>query len=386
MRNAMRDPSDLGYCAIVCVLVGSAFFLVPAMVAFLLALPIFGNLLQCAAVATSAGMVVYVGLFVTLSLGSIRGARFDGDGLTLQRFAGPSKFLRWSDIRRVTPIRGGEVVRQVGFWPGLPPRGSIMSMTWTGWYRIDAVDGCWYFCPADAESFRRVVGLTATDSRSLANEANAIRLDAVDVPPSPVTTAFVAVIAVVNLLSAILLMFLLAGDPETQWIPESAGPWWRNWEAISTYLTYAIYGMTLLAAVGMLLRQSWARTLTIGTCWASLAMVVTDTPYISRFYVSNAYDMIHADLIAEGSSLDEAQLAAFGVTFFVFGVFAPIGFAWLLFQIVYLSRRSVVRHFEGAGGHRAGAFSRALVWLPAVGLLGVGGAIYAILLANGIAL
>ena len=96
--------------------------------------------------------------------------------------------------------------------------------------------------------------------------------------------------------------------------------------------------------------------------------------------------MVYSDLIAEGSSLAEAELVAFALAFFVFGIFAPIGLAWLLFQIVYLSRKTVMRHFEGATGRRAGTFSRALIWLPAVALLGAGGAAYVILLATGIAI
>lgn len=203
------------------------------------------------------------------------------------------------------------------------------------------------------------------------------------VPDGTGSSSFVVyLIAIVNLLTALMLMALIFADPEIHWIPESAGAAWREWETVSTYLAYALYGTTLLASVGMLLRNSWGRTLTIGTCWASLAMMVTDTPYVARFYVPQLYEEILADLLADGTVVEEAQFAAGLVVFVFFGTLVPVTLGWLLFQIVYLNRQSVATAFDGPAGQRTNALLQALVWAPAVALLTIGGAAYMILLAT----
>lgn len=191
----------------------------------------------------------------------------------------------------------------------------------------------------------------------------------------------VYVIAAVNLLTALLLMYMISADPEVNWIPESAGASWRAWETVSTYLAYALYGMTLLASVGMILGKSWGRTLTLGTCWASLAMIVTDTPYIARFYVPQTYRDILADLSTGTSDLN-AEVNATMIVIALLGTIVPVALAWLLFQIVYLNRRSVAVAFDGSTGHRTNPWAQALVWAPAVALLSVGGVAFAILLTT----
>lgn len=203
-------------------------------------------------------------------------------------------------------------------------------------------------------------------------------LAAAQAPASPPIVAYA--IGVSNFVAAVVLMFLIAGDPDMNWIPESAGRVWRYWETVSTYLSYALYGLTLLASVGLLLRRSWGRTLTVGTCWASLATLVTDTPYIARFYLPQLYAEIVVDLTADGTALPDAELLSAFFVFLVVGTLMPIMLAWLLFQVIYLNRQSVVVAFDGPDGQRSNALSQALVWAPAVGLLTLGGVAYAILL------
>jgi len=99
------------------------------------------------------GSTVLYGLFLVLGSGSVQRLRVDYDGLTIDRYVGPSRSLPWSTIKRIEPMSRSEVIRQVWLWPGLPPRGSIVCMSSQGFYRINCQGDCWYFNPQQADQF-----------------------------------------------------------------------------------------------------------------------------------------------------------------------------------------------------------------------------------------
>jgi serine/threonine protein kinase len=174
-------------------------------------------------------------------------------------------------------------------------------------------------------------------------------------------------IAVMNLLSALLLMFALAGDTET-WIPPSAHHGWWSSEQTSVVLSYAICATSFVASVGLFLWKPWARTLTLGTCWASLVVWTIDVSYMARYYIPRMYsELVHAFRQQE-PLVDEAELGAGLFVFAVITAFVLITLGWLIAQAIYLQRPVVVWAFEGqrplTDGERK-CVDR-LNWLPAV--------------------
>ena len=153
IRYLPRDLTDILLSPIVTIWVGVVFYLLPCFVIYLLCTITNLRNDQSTIMSALGGSFVMLGCFSILATGSVQSVRVDRDGLTFNRYLGPSKFLPWSSIRRIEPLSRWEVIRHVWMWPGLPPRGSIMCCSARDWYRFDGQNDCWYFSPRHVEAF-----------------------------------------------------------------------------------------------------------------------------------------------------------------------------------------------------------------------------------------
>ena len=219
----------------------------------------------------------------------------------------------------------------------------------------------------EAEGHGLEAVLTPKKEADVASSSHATAL------PSPAYPKLVPVIAVFNLVGAIVLM--LASWMESP--AELAKPMprlWEVWEQVDAVLGFVMAAGMFAASIGLFLWKPWARKLTLGVCIFGLASLVFDAPYLARFAIPDIYTDIEQEVIAEGIERDVRDFVTLATFLVVFGGLLAFGLACLIGQIIYFTRPRVVAAFESQG-EKHGKFSE---WLfsgigAVVGVIGVFG-------------
>ena len=184
IRFWWRDLTDAVLTVVGTLWLVGVFWLLPAFVIRSLAVAALSSS-QSSYLANMGGAFVFFGVMAVFTAGSIQSVRVDAEGLTINRFVGPSKFLPWATIRRIEPLSRWEVFRHIFLWPGLPPRGSIMCGTTRHVYRIDCQNDCWYFSPRHLPPFLAVIGQSHLGSEIRTDVENVTGKSAAPSPSSP---------------------------------------------------------------------------------------------------------------------------------------------------------------------------------------------------------
>jgi hypothetical protein len=137
----------------------SGLALIPWVLGVFFALPILAVYLLGGAVllAFLIGGAVLMGVACAIIAPGVQRIWIDADGLTLGRYAGPMKVVRWSELRSVRRASRMEVYRRVHLWPGIPPRGSAAAGSTRDQYLLVWTGGSYYFAPNDPQAFETAI-------------------------------------------------------------------------------------------------------------------------------------------------------------------------------------------------------------------------------------
>lgn len=262
VRIMPRDIVDILLSPIVTLWVVGVFYLLPSFIIYLLCTITNMRPDQSTAMSAVGGAMVMLGFFAILATGSLQSTRIDGDGLTFNRYLGPSKFLPWSTIRRIEPLSRWEVIRHVWMWPGLPPRGSIMCCSTRDWYRIDGQNDCWYVSPRHILPFLAAIGYSGNGAKLVAKPGFALgEMDensAESTPPTELSdTPRFSRLAILGASWAPLFFFMIFSlvlRVEVHTGNDPPGPKWWQWILIVTLLPLGAaspFGTTILGAVAI---------------------------------------------------------------------------------------------------------------------------------------
>lgn len=259
-----RDTADILLVFVTAPLILGVFALLPGGVAMLLGMALGLALWQSVALAGLFGGGVFIVGCIILGTGSVRSIVVDHEGLTVNRFIGPSKFLPWSSVRRIAPISRGQALTQVWLWPGLPPRGSIICMAVSGYQRIDCEGDCWYFCPRNVERFYGAVEYFRAPASETANvelpPPTSARDDVLHLVGGPALGMFGLSFAYVLL--GIVLLIVVSLMPSTLNAPATMAPFYSRisiWGATAIFCGASIM-LGMIAFAGgrqMLALRSW---------------------------------------------------------------------------------------------------------------------------------
>jgi serine/threonine protein kinase/ankyrin repeat protein len=184
----------------------------------------------------------------------------------------------------------------------------------------------------------------AFDATAAAREINQL-----STPPA--RPRLVPIWAILNLLVALMLLFVYSGpdpmpfDSETPLI-------WRAWNSADYILGFAMSAGLFASSIGLLLWKNWARRLLVGLCVLSLALLVLGMPYHARaLFPHLAADM--SNTYAEGGVSPESQpVSPELMVFTIAGSLLLIGLPWQIGQLVYFTRPSVVASFQPSHGQQ----------------------------------
>ena len=165
----------------------------------------------------------------------------------------------------------------------------------------------------------------------------------------------VPVLAVLNLVGAIFLMFLTA-TPDPMPFNETTPYYWHVWGWVETVVGYVLSAIIFAASIGLLLWQSWGRKLMVVACVVSLAQLVIDIPYFTRAllpHIAEEIADIEAHIAVEAAGAgevvpdpEESANFAFMVLVSFVAIFGLAWLAWTIFQLVYFTRPHVIAAFE----------------------------------------
>lgn len=183
----------------------------------------------------------------------------------------------------------------------------------------------------------------------------------------------VSVLAMINLIGAIVLMLVCATEPTPAFAP-SESQVWPLWEKVDSVLGFTMAAGMFAASIGLFLWKPWARKLTLGVCVFGLASFVFDAPYLARYAIPDLYAEIQHTIAEEGIEPDARDFVAmFTVVVFLGGMMVVV-LTWLIGQLVYFTRPRVVAAFASSNEKP----SRFVEWLftaagAVVGVLSVFG-------------
>jgi Protein kinase domain len=171
IQTIARNAKDIWLALALAPVVVGLYGFLPGWLASVLFKAATGSASTAVSVGWICGISVFIALFLLLGSGSVSSVRVSHDGLMIHRYIGPSRFLPWSRVRGIEPMTVGEVFRHIWIWPGIPPRGSVISMSAQGFYRISCDGDCWYFNPRDAQEFLDAVANSKQGEPSAGPEA-----------------------------------------------------------------------------------------------------------------------------------------------------------------------------------------------------------------------
>ena len=152
--------------------------------------------------------------------------------------------------------------------------------------------------------------------------------------------------AILNLLPAILLTFAYASDDLTALSPLQSRPLvWSIWSRVSDAIGFMTLVGVFASSVGLLMWKTWARKLIVAVCIVSLARLAIDMPFIAYVVIPEFFAEIRGiEMEADVSREMVAGLTSMAVLvgFLLAFVYVP----WLIVQLIYFTRPSIIAAFE----------------------------------------